>query len=94
MIARRVNEAVVERASARAKEQPHLLARRKSIVEHVFGSLRIWEHDAFLMRGLHKVRAEFSLSALVYNLRRLLNLVSVEQLLKSVKKQAPVPAAG
>src|SRR5690349_12829276 len=30
---------------------------------------------AFLMRGLEKVRAEFSLTALAYNLRRVLNIV-------------------
>ena len=34
----------------------------------VFGTLRVWGHDSFLMRGLAKVRAEFSLSALIYNL--------------------------
>jgi hypothetical protein len=28
------------------------------------------------MRGLEKVRAEFSLTALAYNLRRVLNIVS------------------
>jgi hypothetical protein len=37
------------------------------------------------MRGFQKVRAEFSLSALVYNLRRVLNLVSLEKLLKTVQ---------
>ena len=35
---------------------------------------------AFLMRGLEKVRAEFSLTALAYNLRRALNILSVEVL--------------
>ena len=39
---------------------------------------------AFLMRGLEKVRAEFSLTALAYNLRRAINLVGVSGLLKAV----------
>jgi hypothetical protein len=39
---------------------------------------------AFLMCGLEKVRAEFSLTALVYNLRRALNIVGVEGLLAAV----------
>jgi hypothetical protein len=39
---------------------------------------------AFLMRGLEKVRAEFSLTALVYNLRRALNLLGVSKLLAAV----------
>jgi hypothetical protein len=36
---------------------------------------------AFLMRGLEKVRAEFSLTALAYNLRRTLNLVGFTELM-------------
>jgi hypothetical protein len=32
---------------------------------------------AFLTRGLENVRAEFSLTALVYNLRRALNILGV-----------------
>ena len=40
------------------------------------------------MRGLAKVRAEFSLSALIDNLRRVLNLRSVEQLLAGLRQSA------
>jgi hypothetical protein len=39
---------------------------------------------AFLMRGLEKVRAEFSLTALVYNLRRVLNILSMEEMMAAV----------
>jgi hypothetical protein len=39
---------------------------------------------AFLMRGLNKVRAEFSLTALDYNLRRVLNIVGVANLMAVV----------
>jgi transposase len=84
VIGRRLNEAVVERAAERAAARPDILSARKEIVEHVFGTLRNWTHDLFLLRGLAKVRAEFSLSALVYNLRRVLNIVSMERLLKAV----------
>ena len=68
-----MNEAVVARAAARAE----LVAERKTIVEHGFGTRRNWGHDTFLMRGLAKVRAEFSLSAWSHALRRVLNLRSV-----------------
>jgi len=47
--------------------------------------LRQWTHDTFLMRGLKQVRAEFSLSSLLYNLRRVLNLVSLQELLAGLK---------
>jgi hypothetical protein len=86
-IARRTNEAVVERAALRAAAQPQMVAERKTIVEHIFGTLRLWHHDTFLLRGLEKVRAEVNLSALVYNLRRVLNLVALPDLLTALKTQ-------
>jgi hypothetical protein len=39
---------------------------------------------AFLMRGLANVRAEFSLTALAYNLTRALNLVGFTELMAAV----------
>jgi len=81
-ISRLVNEAVVERQALRTAANPQIIKARKTIVEHVFGTLRNWQHDTFLLRGLEKVRAEFCLSALTYNLRRVLNLISLEQWLK------------
>jgi len=38
------------------------------------------KQGAFLVRGLEKVRGEFSLTALAYNLRRVLNIVSFADL--------------
>jgi hypothetical protein len=38
----------------------------------------------FLMRGLANVRAEFSLTALAYNLRRALNILGVEAMTAAV----------
>ena len=50
-----------------------------------FGTIKQWMNQgAFLMCGLEKVRAEFSLTALVYNLRRALNIVGVEKLMAAV----------
>jgi transposase len=39
---------------------------------------------AFLMRGLEKVRGEFSLTALAYNLRRVLNIVGLPKLIAAL----------
>jgi hypothetical protein len=39
---------------------------------------------AFLMRGLDQVRAEFSLTALVYNLRRALSILGDARLMAAV----------
>jgi hypothetical protein len=40
---------------------------------------------AFLMRRLNNVRCEFSLTALVYNLRRTLNIVGVSAMTAAVR---------
>ena len=40
---------------------------------------------AFLMRGLPKVRAEFSLTALAYNRRRVLNIVEFPTLMATLR---------
>jgi hypothetical protein len=40
---------------------------------------------AFLMRGLDNVRAEFSLTALAYNLRRAVNILGVEIMMAAVR---------
>jgi hypothetical protein len=39
---------------------------------------------AFLMRGLERIRAEFSLTALAYNLRRVLNIVGFADLMAAL----------
>jgi hypothetical protein len=39
---------------------------------------------AFLMRSREKVRGEFSLTALAYNLRRVLNIVGFPELMAAV----------
>jgi Transposase DDE domain len=83
-IERGIDESYSLAMAARVSSNPSILAKRKTIVEHVFGTLRNWGHDHFLTRGLRAVGAEFSLSALAYNLRRVLNLVPMENLLANV----------
>jgi two-component SAPR family response regulator len=72
--------------AARLKARPEILDRRRETVEHPFGSIKQWMNQgAFLMKGLEKVRAEFSLTALVYNLRRALNILGVEAMTAAVR---------
>ena len=84
-VSRLENEAVLDRMAARLKARPEVLDRRRETVEHPFGSIKQWMNQgAFLMKGLDKVRAEFSLTALVYNLRRALNILGVEAMMEAV----------
>ena len=79
------NEDVLDRMAERLKARPAILDRRREVVEHPFGSIKQWMYQgAFLMRGLANVRAEFSLTALAYNLRRALNILGVEAMTAAV----------
>jgi hypothetical protein len=66
----------------RLKANPEIMQERKRIVEHPFGTI-IHANDQgyFLMKGLKTVGAEFSLSCLAYNLKRVINILGVPQLL-------------
>jgi IS5 family transposase len=85
-VSRLENEAALDRMAARLKARPKILDRRRETVEHPLGSIKQWmTQGAFLMKGLEKVRAEFSLTALAYNLRRALNILGVEAMAEAVR---------
>ena len=86
-VSRLENEAVLDRMAARLKARPELLDRRRESVEHPFGSIKQWMNQgAFLMKGLDKVRGEFSLTALVYNMRRAINILGMAPLMAAVQR--------
>jgi IS5 family transposase len=85
-VSRLENEAVLDRMQARIVQRPDILDRRRETVEHPFGTIKQWMNQgAFLMRGLEKVRAEFSLTALAYNLRRVLNIMAFPDLIAALQ---------
>src|SRR5690242_21022519 len=79
---------------ARIAQRPDILDQRRETVEHPFGTIKQWMNQgAFLMRGLEKVRGEFSLTALAYNLRRVLNIMEFPKLIAALpaKSQPETP---
>ena len=77
---------MLDRMQARLAQRPDVLEQRRETVEHPFGTIKQWMNQgAFLMRGLEKVRGEFSLTALAYNLRRVLNIVGFTELMAAVQ---------
>jgi IS5 family transposase len=85
-VSRLENEAVLDRMPARIVRRPDILNQRRETVEHPFGSIKQWMNQgAFLMRGLQKVRAEISVTALAYNLRRVLNIVGFPALMQALQ---------
>jgi transposase len=84
-VTRLVNEEALERMAARMTADPEKFKLRKMLAEHPYGTLkRAWNHGYFLMRGLSKVDAESALSALTYNLRRVLNILGVPALMAAL----------
>ena len=91
-IKRWAQEAVLEAMAARLRADPTAALRRKSLVEHPFGTLKRWDDAGyFLVRGLAKVRGEFSLMTLAYNLRRAVRVVGVPRLLAALGVVGPRP---
>ena len=85
-VSRIENEDALDRMAQRLAARPDILDRRREIVEHPFGSIKQWMNQgAFLMRGVDNLRAEFSLTALVYNLRQALNILGVETMMAAVR---------
>ena len=84
-ITRWEDEGVLEAMGQRLRRDRALFAQRKALSEHPFGTMkRAMDQGYFLLRGLSKVRGEFSLTALAYNLKRVLNIVGVPGLLAAL----------
>ena len=81
------HEDVLERHRARMQGAGELMRRRSGIVEHPFGTLKCragYRH--FLVRGFNKVRGEWSLMALCYNLTRVINILGFEAFIAAVAR--------
>jgi hypothetical protein len=57
------------------------------IVEHPFGTIkRSWGASYFLTRGKTSVSAEMALSFLAYNLKRVINILGVEEMIRRLQE--------
>jgi len=87
-ITRWVDEHIIEETQQRVEAHPEIMQQRKELVEHPFGTIKHWwDQGHFLMKGLEKVRAEFSLSTLAYNIRRVLNILGVQRLIAALRER-------
>lgn len=66
-----------------AKEKYRL---RQTMTEHPFGVVkRQWGYDHLMMKGLQKTDSEISLIFLCYNLKRVMNIMGINGILKAIK---------
>ena len=70
-ITRWEHEAAIDAMQRGLDAMPDAMRVRRSIVEHVFGTIKDWMgRDHFVTRGLPKVATEMSLHVLAYNPQR------------------------
>lgn len=80
------HEEVMEAVQQRLEQKPAAMMLRKSTVEHVFGTLKHWMGwTHFLMRRKVNVATEMSLHVLAYNLKRVIRILGVENLINAMK---------
>ena len=89
-VSRWEHEAVIEEHRKRmAANGPEMMWKRACLAEHPFGSLKMWcGWTHFLLRGLEKVRTEMSLLMLVYNFKRVLNILGLDAFREYCQKRA------
>lgn len=85
-ISRWEHEVVMEVVAQRLEQKPDAMILRKSTVEHVFGTLKHWMGAThFLMRGMNNVSTEMSLHVLSYNLRRVMSILGISDLIQAMR---------
>jgi len=74
---------------ARTAENMDKYLKRQMIVEHPFGTIkRTMDAGYFLTRGLESVAGEADLIFLVYNMKRVINILGVKEIIKRLKARA------
>jgi len=87
-IFRNVNQDFLDTIDLKTKEDMEKYKQRQMIVEHPFGTIKnIWDAGYFLTRGKESVTAEVALSYLSYNVKRAMNVLGVEEMVKRLKQR-------
>ena len=78
-------EEVLERVQARLDRRSDAMIVRRSTVEHPFGSIKAWMGAThFRMKTLKHVATEMALHVLAYNLKRVMAILGVRELLRAM----------
>jgi transposase len=88
------HEESLERMAQKVAMAPEKLARRKTLIEHCWGTIKWLLPGGFLVRGKIKVGAEVSLVHFAYNLKRVLAVVGLEKLLAALAQFKPTAGPG
>jgi len=77
---------VLEKVQQRLDRNPDKMTLRRQTAEHPFGTIKAWMGAThFLMRGLPKVATEMALNVLAYNMKRVMAILGVGNLLVAMQ---------
>lgn len=86
LIERSQYQDVVDANNLRVRNEKEKYRRRQTMTEHPFGVVkRQWGYDHLMMKGLQKTDSEISLIFLCYNLKRVINIMGINGILKAIK---------
>lgn len=76
-----------DRNKENMKKNKQKYKKRQTMVEHPFGTIkRQWGYDYTLLKGLEKVKTEFSIIFLCYNLKRVSQIIGRIDLIRALNK--------
>ena len=74
-------QGIIDENNKRVDQNRDLYKRRPLISEHVFGTIkRSWGYTYTLVKGLRKVNGEMAIIFTMYNLRRAMSILGVDEL--------------
>ena len=80
------HEYVIDELDKRMANEPARMGTRRSTVEHPFGTIKSWMgYTHFQMKTMPRVATEMSLHVLSYNLKRVISLLGVQNLIAAIK---------
>jgi Transposase DDE domain len=85
-ISRWEHETVLETVQDRLDRNPNKMRVRRQTVEHPFGTIKAWMGAThFQMRTLPKVATEMALHVLAYNMKRVMRILGIGELMAAMR---------
>jgi transposase len=79
------SEAILDRVQERLDRNPGMMQVRRETVEHPFGTIKAWMGAThFKMKRLKHVGTEMALHVLAYNIKRVIEIIGVPELIKAI----------
>ena len=78
----------IDNNAKRIAESGDLYKKRQALVEHPFGTMkRQWGYDHIMTKkGIKRASADFGLIALTYNLKRIINIMGIKELIEQLRR--------